>query len=108
MKNKRFTIFRLFARLVAKANFWGFWALKGPIFIILTPILFSMLYNVILHLNMKLGALSAKIRILRPKNLIFRVFGDLRIMNFCKFRFTKYLKAFFYFFMNFDTVFCNN
>ena len=60
MKNKRFTIFRLFARLVAKANFWGFWALKGPIFIILSPVLFNMLYNVILHLSMKFGGCKFK------------------------------------------------
>ena len=49
MKNKRFTIFRRFTTLVAKANFWGFWALKGPIFIILTPVLFNMLHYAILH-----------------------------------------------------------
>ena len=60
MKNKRFTIFRLFARLVAKANFWGFSALKGPILIILTPVLFNMLYNVILHLSMKFGGCKLK------------------------------------------------
>ena len=60
MKNKRFTIFRVFARLVAKANFWGFWALKGPIFIILTPVLFNMLYNVILHLTMKFSGYTGK------------------------------------------------
>ena len=56
MKNKRFTIFCVFARLVAKANFGVFWALKGPILIILTPVLFNMLYNIILHLSMKFGA----------------------------------------------------
>ena len=60
MKNKRFTIFRVFARLVAKANFWGFLALKGPNLIILTPILFNMLYNVILHLSVKFGGCKFK------------------------------------------------
>ena len=60
MKNKRFTIFRRFTTHVAKANFWGFWALKGPIFIILTPVLFNMLYNVILHLSMKFGGCKCK------------------------------------------------
>ena len=60
MKNKRFTIFRRFTTRVAKANFWGFWALKGPIFIILTPVLFNMLYNVILHLSMKFGGCKCK------------------------------------------------
>ena len=60
MKNKRFTIFRRFTTHAAKANFWGFWALKGPIFIILTPILFYMLYNVILDLSMKFGGCKCK------------------------------------------------
>ena len=56
MKNKRFTIFRL----VPKANFWGFWALNDPNLIILTPVLFKMLYNVILHLSMKFGRCKFK------------------------------------------------
>ena len=60
MKNKRFAIFRRFAWLVAKANFGGFWALKGPIFIILTPVLVNMLYNVILHLSVKFGGFNCK------------------------------------------------
>ena len=60
MKNKRFTIVLRFAQLVAKANFWGFWALKGPLFIILTPRLFNMLYNVILYLSMNFGGYKGK------------------------------------------------
>ena len=60
MENTRFTIFQLFTTRVAKANFWGFWALKGPILIILTPVLFNMLYNVILHLSMKFGGCKFK------------------------------------------------
>ena len=55
MKNKRFTILWNFTTHVEKANFWGFWVLKGPMLIILTPVLFNMLYNVILHLHMKFG-----------------------------------------------------
>ena len=60
MKNKRFTIFRLFARLVTKANFWSFRAPKTPIFIILPPLVFYMLYNVFLYLNMKFGGYKCK------------------------------------------------
>ena len=53
MKNKHFTIFQLFRTCTAKPNFCGFWSPRRPIFNILTPFLFHMLYNVIIQLNMK-------------------------------------------------------
>ena len=60
MKNKRFTIFRLFTTLAEKAKFLGFLGPKSPIFIILTPLVFHMLYNVFLYLNMKFGGYKCK------------------------------------------------
>ena len=91
MKNKRFTIFRLFARLVAKANFWGFWALKGPIFIILTPVLFNMLYNVILHLSMKFGGCKCKNKdFMAQKPHFSEKIAIFRKLHFSKPKITRY------------------
>ena len=50
MKNKRFTIFRVFARLVAKANFGGNTPLKNPNFKILTPLLLLMVQSIIFYI----------------------------------------------------------
>ena len=50
MKNKRFTIFRVFPRLVAKANFGGNMPLKNTIFKILTPLLLLMVQSIIFYI----------------------------------------------------------
>ena len=50
-----------FSRDLSRKPVFGiFWALKGPNLIILTPVLFNMLYNVILHLSMKFGGYKGK------------------------------------------------
>ena len=76
MKNKHFTIFRVFARLVAKANFGGNTPLKNPIFKILTPLLLLMVQSIILYIyNQVLDQKVQKYGFTAPKT---RFFGENR------------------------------
>ena len=74
LKNKRFTIFRNFTTSAEKANFGFFWAPKSPICVILTPLLFYMLYNIILHLSLKFGGYKCKNKDFRPEKPHFLEF----------------------------------
>ena len=55
MKNKRFTIFRVFMTPAEKANFSVKMPPKKPILKILIPLLFYITQTIILHLCMKFG-----------------------------------------------------
>ena len=74
LKNKHFTIFRNFTTSAEKAHFGVFWVPKSPICIILIPLLFYMLYNIILHLSLKFGGYKCKNKDFSPEKPHFLEF----------------------------------